>query len=67
VDEEGSTGPTSGRMSQRFSRVEASPRAGLVRVGTQSRVLGVIIRMWAELVVTMQAEPWFDFVRGFRV
>jgi hypothetical protein len=67
VGEEGSFGLTPGRTSRRFSGVEASPRAGLVRVGTQLRVLGVVIRMWAELVVSMQAEPWFDFLRGFRV
>jgi hypothetical protein len=33
----GSTGSTLGRASQRFSRVKASCRAGLVRVGTQLR------------------------------
>jgi hypothetical protein len=34
----GSTGSTLGRASRRFSGVEASHRASLVRVGTQSRV-----------------------------
>jgi hypothetical protein len=34
----GSTDLTLGRASQRFSGVEVSRRAGLVRVGTQSRV-----------------------------
>jgi hypothetical protein len=34
VDEEGSTNSTLGRASQKFSRVEASHRAGLVRVET---------------------------------
>jgi hypothetical protein len=38
VGEEGSTGPTPGRASQRSSGVEASYRAGLVRIGMQSRV-----------------------------
>jgi hypothetical protein len=34
----GSTGSTIGRASRRFSEVEASRRASLVRVGTQLRV-----------------------------
>jgi hypothetical protein len=37
VDEEGSTDSTLGRTSRKFSGVEASRRAGLVRVGTRSR------------------------------
>jgi hypothetical protein len=34
VDEEGSTDSTTGRASQKFSRVEASRQEGLVRVRT---------------------------------
>jgi hypothetical protein len=48
---------TSGRASQRFSEVETSSRAGLVRVGMQSRVHGVFIRMQAELGVSVLVEP----------
>jgi hypothetical protein len=36
----GSIGSTSGRASRRFSGVETSSRAGLMRVGTQSSVPG---------------------------
>jgi hypothetical protein len=38
VDEGGSIDSTPGRTSRKFSGVEASRRAGLVRVGTRSRV-----------------------------
>jgi hypothetical protein len=66
VGEEGSTGPTPGRVSRRFSRVETSRRAGLVRIGTQSTVA------WRHHMYVGRARrirvggALVQFLRGFR-